>query len=43
MGGREVTARLRADAEARPGERTQLAIDMSKAVLFDTETERRIA
>ena len=42
LGGTETTARLRADTRARPGEMAALAVDMSKAVLFDPETEKRI-
>ena len=43
MGGKEVTARLRADAHAEPGQSFTLAINMEKAVAFDPETEERIA
>jgi multiple sugar transport system ATP-binding protein len=42
LAGVEVTARLRADADVRVGERAQLLVDMSKAVLFDRQTENRI-
>ena len=42
LAGIEVTARLRADAEVRVGERANLLVDMSKAVLFDPRTENRI-
>jgi multiple sugar transport system ATP-binding protein len=43
MGGKEVLARLRPDAEARPGQRSRLVFDMGKAVVFDAGTEARIA
>jgi multiple sugar transport system ATP-binding protein len=43
MGGTEVTARLAADAHYAPGERCLLRVDFSKLVLFDAETEGRIA
>ncbi|MBW8727393.1 MAG: TOBE domain-containing protein, partial [Inquilinus limosus] len=43
MGGKEVLARLRPDAEARAGQRSRLVFDMGKAVVFDAGTEARIA
>ncbi len=42
MGGCDVIGRMRADAEARPGELSELAMNMDKAVLFDPKTEDRI-
>ena len=42
LGGREAVARLRAETGARAGERRRFMVDMSKAVLFDPETEKRI-
>jgi multiple sugar transport system ATP-binding protein len=38
----EVIARMRADAEVRPGQPAPFAFAMDKAVLFDPETGRRI-
>jgi multiple sugar transport system ATP-binding protein len=43
MGGKEVLARLRPDADAQAGQRTRLVFDMGKAVVFDAATEARIA
>jgi multiple sugar transport system ATP-binding protein len=43
MGGIEVAARLGADMPHRPGERCALRVDLSKLVLFDVQTEERIA
>ncbi|NAZ36239.1 ABC transporter ATP-binding protein [Rubellimicrobium sp. CFH 75288] len=42
LGGREVIARMRADATARPGEVFDFAVNMDKAVAFDPVTEARI-
>ena len=42
LGGREAVARLRAETGARAGERRRFMVDMSKAVLFDPETEKRL-
>jgi len=42
LGGKEVIARMRADAQVRPGQTAPFAFNMDKAVLFDPETERRI-
>jgi multiple sugar transport system ATP-binding protein len=42
LGGIEATARLRADSDVKPGERTSLMVDMGKAVLFDPASENRI-
>ena len=43
VGEREVIARLEPDEAPKVGERVRLAVDMSKACLFDPETERLIA
>lgn len=43
LGGREVTARLRADANVQPGETARLSFNLSKAVFFDPQSEVRIA
>lgn len=43
MGGVEVAARLGADMPHSPGERCNLLVDLSKLVLFDPQTEERIA
>ena len=42
LGGREAVARLRAETGAVAGERCTFMVDMSKAVLFDPETEQRL-
>ena len=42
LGGREAVARLKAETGARAGERHTFLVDMSKAVLFDPESERRL-
>ena len=42
LGGREAVARLRAETGARAGERRRFMVDMSKAVLFDPQTEERL-
>jgi multiple sugar transport system ATP-binding protein len=42
LGGKEVIARLRADADIREGSHARLAFNLDKAVFFDPETERRI-
>ncbi|WP_088347721.1 MULTISPECIES: ABC transporter ATP-binding protein [Rhodomicrobium] len=42
IAGKEVIARLRADAEARPGEMLQLVFNLDKAVYFDPETGIRL-
>jgi multiple sugar transport system ATP-binding protein len=42
LGGAEVVARLRADANVRPGSATPLAFNLSKSVFFDPATELRI-
>ncbi|OLP54941.1 sugar ABC transporter ATP-binding protein [Rhizobium rhizosphaerae] len=43
LGGREVVARLRADARIRAGEMARLAFNLDKAVFFDPQTQARIA
>ncbi len=43
LGGAEVVARLRADANVKAGQSTPLAFNLSKAVFFDPETQNRIA
>jgi len=43
LGGKQVTARLRADAEVVAGEQASLAFDLSKASVFEPETGARIA
>ena len=43
LGGTEVVARLRADANIQPGAETPLAFNLSKSVFFDPATENRIA
>ncbi|MGF6411158.1 ABC transporter ATP-binding protein [Paraburkholderia sp. MM5482-R1] len=43
MGGVEVAARLGADIPHSPGEHCNLRVDLSKLVLFDAQTEERIA
>ncbi|MBV9290113.1 MAG: ABC transporter ATP-binding protein, partial [Hyphomicrobiales bacterium] len=40
--GKELTARMRADANIRVGENHTFAFNLDKAVLFDPETTRRI-
>jgi choline dehydrogenase-like flavoprotein len=39
LGGKEATARLRADSTVNPGDRASLMVDMGKAVLFDPASE----
>ena len=43
LGGREVTARLRADSRIAAGEKANLSFNMGKAVYFDIASEQRIA
>ncbi len=43
LGGKEVVARLRADAKVIPGQLTKLAFNLDKAVFFDPETQLRVA
>ena len=42
IAGKEVFARLRADAEAKPGEMLSLVFNLDKAVYFDPETGMRL-
>ncbi len=42
-GGRDAVGRFRADVPARAGDRFAFAVNMEKAVVFDPETETRIA
>ena len=42
LGGKQVVARLRADANIQPGKSTPLAFNLSKAVFFDPESQNRI-
>jgi multiple sugar transport system ATP-binding protein len=43
LGGKDVIARMRADADVRPGKAFDFAVNMEKAVAFDPATEQRIA
>lgn len=43
LGGKECNARMRADVQVKPGSQARFAINMDKAVVFDTETEMRIS
>ncbi|OHV78354.1 ABC transporter ATP-binding protein [Ensifer sp. LCM 4579] len=43
LGGKEIVARLRADARIAPGQTSRLAFNLDKAVFFDPESEIRIA
>lgn len=42
LGGREIVARLRADAPISAGQTARLAFNLDKAVLFDPQTQERI-
>jgi multiple sugar transport system ATP-binding protein len=42
LGGKQVVARLRADANIQPGSTTPLAFNLSKAVFFDPQSQNRI-
>ncbi len=42
LGGAEVVARLRADANVKAGQTAPLAFNLTKSVFFDPETENRI-
>jgi multiple sugar transport system ATP-binding protein len=42
IGGVDCTARMRADAEVKPGQEAEFAFNMEKAVVFDPKTEERI-
>ena len=43
LGGKEVVARLRADARINAGETARLAFNLDKVVFFDPQTQVRIA
>ncbi len=43
LGGKEIVARLRADARIAPGQTSRLAFNLDKAVFFDPQSEKRIA
>ena len=43
LGGREVIARMRSDADVRAGSPTALAFNMDKAVFFDPSSEQRLS
>ncbi|WOS62723.1 ABC transporter ATP-binding protein [Sinorhizobium fredii] len=43
LGGKEIVARLRADARIAPGQTSRLAFNLDKAVFFDPESQLRIA
>ncbi|HLW91113.1 MAG TPA: ABC transporter ATP-binding protein [Roseiarcus sp.] len=42
IAGKEVTARMRADADVRPGQSVAFAFNLDKAVLFDPASTQRI-
>ncbi|MEJ1160647.1 ABC transporter ATP-binding protein [Prosthecomicrobium sp. N25] len=42
IAGKEVIARMRADANVRPGDTVPFAFNLDKALLFDPETTRRL-
>jgi multiple sugar transport system ATP-binding protein len=42
LGGIEITARMRGDSEVKANSDTSLVVNMSKAVLFDPQSEQRI-
>ena len=42
LGGKQVTARLRADANVAPGEKAKLAFNLDKAVFFEPGSGLRI-
>jgi len=42
MGGKQVTARLHAETEAKPGQRQKLAFDLGKVSYFAPETGQRL-
>lgn len=43
LGGKEVVARLRADAQILAGQNARLAFNLDKAVYFDPKSQVRIA
>ena len=42
LGGKEVTARMRADADVKPGAVMPFAFNLDKAVVFDPGTGKRL-
>ncbi len=42
LAGKDCIARMRADADVRPGQAFTFAVNMDKAVAFDPDTEKRI-
>ncbi|WP_171180736.1 ABC transporter ATP-binding protein [Ruegeria sp. HKCCD8929] len=42
LGGKDVIARMRSDADVRAGQDFEFAVNMEKAIAFDPETEARI-
>ncbi|PYE90439.1 ABC transporter ATP-binding protein [Phyllobacterium leguminum] len=42
LGGKEVVARLRADANIAPGQKARLAFNLDKAVFFDPKSQMRV-
>ena len=42
IAGKEVTGRMRADADVQVGQNHEFAFNLDKAVLFDPATTRRI-
>ena len=43
LSGKDCVSRMRADADVHPGQPFEFAVNMDKAVLFDPESEARIA
>ncbi len=43
LGGKEIVARLRADARIQPGQAARLAFNLDKAVFFDPQSQSRLA
>ncbi len=43
LGGKEIVARLRADARLAAGQTARLAFNLDKAVFFDPSSQLRIA
>ena len=43
LSGKDCIARMRADADVHPGQSFDFAVNMDKAVMFDPDTEKRIA
>lgn len=42
LGGNEITARLHAETQAKPGEMLEFAFDLAKVTYFDPETSQRL-